>query len=433
LTSRNKEGRKEGRKEGKKQSMWWENKFIKVRERRLYLGARPAAQIARGHGTPLLVYSRSQIRANYEALERTFSRTSRIPLRVCYAMKANPHREILKLLRRLGAWVDAVSPGEVEAALRAGFSPRRILFTGTSLGLTDLRRVFRVDGLTVNIDALEQLELMQELKKNEFQKKTIRVSVRWNPGIGRGFNPRAITAGARSSDGTPVKFGVEKSKVLTALKMATSAGFLPVGLHQHLGSGWVDEDYGVVSTAVDRMVAMAARAEKEGFRLEFLDFGGGFGPRYQERQRVFPLPNYASHISRRIAEAGLRIQAIAVEPGKYLVADAGVLLLGVEYLKKSYGQLFACVNSGTYNSLPRPAIYPEARHQVVNCGRVYGPKMRPVTVAGNLCETGDVFGKEVPMPVPQRGDVLAVLGAGAYGRSMASNFNLREMPGELFT
>jgi diaminopimelate decarboxylase len=235
----------------------------------------------------------------------------------------------------------------------------------------------------------------------------------------------------RSSDGTPVKFGVEKSKVLTALEMASSAGFVPVGLHQHLGSGWVDEDYEVVSTAVDRMVAMAARAEREGFRLEFLDFGGGFGPRYQERQRVFPLRNYASHITRRVAEAGLHIQAIAVEPGKYLVADAGVLLLSVEYLKRSYGQLFACVNSGTYNSLPRPAIYPEARHQVVNSGRVYGPKMRPVTVAGNLCETGDVFGKEVSMPVPQRGDILAVLGAGAYGRSMASNFNLREMPGEL--
>jgi diaminopimelate decarboxylase len=250
-------------------------------------------------------------------------------------MKANPHREILVLLRRMGAWVDAVSPGEVEAALRAGFSPRRILFTGTSLSLSDLRRVFRVDGLTVNIDALEQLELMQELKRKEFRDKTIRVSVRWNPGIGRGFNPRAITAGARSSDGTPVKFGVEKSKVLTALKMARSAGFLPVGLHQHLGSGWVDEDYGVVSTAVDRMVAMAARAEREGFQLEFLDFGGGFGPRYQERQRGFPLPNYAfSHITPANRRGGLKVKATPSSP-VVLVADAGVLLLGVEYLKRS--------------------------------------------------------------------------------------------------
>jgi diaminopimelate decarboxylase len=412
--------------------MWWENEFVRARKRRLYLGGRPAEQIAERYGTPLLVYGRPQVVSNYKSLLRTFSQTSRLPLRVCYAMKANPHREILRLLQKHGAWIDAVSPREVEEALRAGFSPRRILFTGTSLSSSDLRRVFRIDGVTVNIDALEQLELMQELKKKEFQHKAIRVSVRWNPGIGRGFNPRAITAGARSTDGTPIKFGVEKSKVLTTLEKASSSGFLPVGLHQHLGSGWVDEDYEVVSTAVDRMIAMAGRAEREGFPLEFLDFGGGFGPRYEEHQRVFPLRRYAAHITRRVTEAGLGIKAIAVEPGKYLVADAGVLLLNVEYLKESYGQLFACVNSGTYNSLPRPAIYPQARHHIVHCGQVYGGKMKPVTVAGNLCETGDVFGKEILMPVPRRGDILAVLGAGAYGRSMASNFNLRDIPREVF-
>ena len=412
--------------------MWWENDFVKARKRKLYLGRKSAEQVASQYGTPLLVYSRRQILANYESLRRIFATTSKLPLRVCYAMKANSHREILILLRKQGAWIDAVSPREVEEALRAGFPGSRILFTGTSLSSEDLRRVFRVDGLTINIDALEQLELMQELKKREFRKKPIRVSVRWNPGIGRGFNPRAITAGARSTDGTPVKFGVEKSKVLTALERAASSGFVAVGLHQHLGSGWVDEDYRVVSLTVDRMTAMARRVEKAGFRLEFLDFGGGFGPRYQKRQRVFPLRRYAAHIARRIAEAGLGLEAIAVEPGKYLVADAGVLLLGVEYVKESYGQLFACVNSGTYNSLPRPAIYPQARHHIVNCGRIFSGKMRPVTVAGNLCETGDVFGREIPMPVPRRGDILAVLGAGAYGRSMASNFNLRDIPREVF-
>jgi len=412
--------------------MWWENSFVKSRKRRLFLGGKSAEQVAAQHGTPLLVYSRPQILANYESLSRTFSSASKLPLRVCYAMKANPHPEILRLLRKRGAWIDAVSPREVEEALRAGFSPSRILFTGTSLSTEDLRRVFRIEGLTVNIDALEQLELMQDLKKREFRRKAIRVSVRWNPGIGRGFNPRAITAGARSSDGTPIKFGVERGKVLAALEKAASSGFVPVGLHQHLGSGWGDEDYRVVSLAVDRMTAMARRVEKAGFPLEFLDFGGGFGPRYEERQRVFPLHRYAAHIARRISEAGLGIEAVALEPGKYMVANAGVLLLGVEYTKESYGQLFACVNSGTYNSLPRPAIYPQARHHIVNSRQTFGGKTRPVTVAGNLCETGDVFGKEIPMPVPRRGDVLAVLGAGAYGRSMASNFNLRDIPREVF-
>jgi diaminopimelate decarboxylase len=415
----------------KEAAVWWENEFLQMRGRRLYFGRTPAERIAEKKGTPLFVYSRARVLSNYERLLRTFSKRLEQPLRICYAMKANPHGEILKLLRRRGAWIDAVSPQEVEEALRCGYPASRILFTGTSISAQDLSRIFRIDGLTVNIDALEQIELMKEVKNKRFRDKRIRVSIRWNPGIGRGFNPKVVTAGIRSSDGTPVKFGVEESKVLTALERASSYGFLPVGLHQHLGSGWVNEDYEVVRAAVDRMVTMARRVEKEGFRLEFLDFGGGFGPRYNNAQKAFPLARYASHVARRINGSRLGIRAVIIEPGKYLVADAGVLLLRVEYIKESYGQLFACVNSGTFNSLPRPAIYPQAKHQVILCGRAYDGRMKRVTVAGNLCETGDVFAKEVVMPMPKRGDILAVLGAGAYGRSMASRFNLRDIPQEI--
>ncbi|MBN2408827.1 MAG: diaminopimelate decarboxylase [Candidatus Aminicenantes bacterium] len=411
--------------------MWWENTFLRLKGRTLYLGRVSAEQVAKRNGSPVFVYSRAQISSNYQILHRTFSKHLRQPLRIAYAMKANPHREILKMLQGQGAWIDAVSPQEVEEARRSGYPASRILFTGTSLSGADLERVFRIDGLTVNIDALEQLEVMRELRAKGFREKKIRVAVRWNPGIGRGFNPKVITAGVRSSDGTPVKFGVEESKVLTALERAASYGFLPVGLHQHLGSGWVNEDFEVVSTAVDKMVSMARRIEKGGFRLEFLDFGGGFGPRYQRHQSIFPLDKYASHIARQIAGSGLGIEAVVIEPGKYLVADAGVLLLRVEYLKESYGQLFACVNAGTFNSLPRPAIYPQAQHHIVNCGRVFDGRMKTLTIAGNLCETGDVFAREIRMPVPQRGDVLAILCAGAYGRSMASRFNLRDIPPEV--
>lgn len=412
--------------------MWWENEFLRIRGRRLFLGRTSAEQIVEQHGSPLFVYSRRQVSSNYARLRKTFSNHWGRPLRICYAMKANPHREILRVLRRLGARIDAVSPEEVEEARRAGYPASRILFTGTSVSSEDLRRVFRIAGLTVNVDALEQLELMREVRDRRFRERKIRVSIRWNPGIGRGFNPKVVTAGIRSPDGTPIKFGIEESKVIPALKKAASYGFLPVGLHQHLGSGWLNEDYEVVSSAVDRMVAIASRVEKAGFRLEFLDFGGGFGPRYKKDQKVFPLARYALHIARGIRRSGIQIKAVAIEPGKQLVADAGVLLLRVEYLKESYGQLFACVNAGTFNSLPRPAIYPQAQHQLVHCGRVYDGRMKLLTVAGNLCETGDVFATDIPMPLPRRGDILAVLCAGAYGRSMASRFNLRDIPKEIF-
>ncbi len=411
--------------------MWWENEFLRVKANQLYLDGKQATRLAEEFGTPLLVYSRKKILANFQELEKAFAPLAPQKLRICYAMKANPHPEILKTLCQQGAWADAVSPGEVEAARRAGFPGQRILFTGTSLSSEDFKRVFKINGVIINIDALEQLELMKETREKFFPEKRLKVSVRWNPGLGRGFNPAVVTAGKKSPNGTPIKFGIEEKRVLEAFKRASSLGFEPLGLHQHLGSGWVEEDYPFVLKAVGRMVRMASRLEKAGFRLEFLDFGGGFGPRYTQNQRPFPLKRYAAAICRQVQKSGLNIQTVAIEPGKFLVADAGVLLLRVEYLKESYGQLFACVNSGTFNSLPRLAIYSHAHHEVVNCSKVVGRK-KPVTVAGNLCETGDVFAKEISLPIPRRGDILAVLCAGAYGRSMASNFNLRDIPREIF-
>ncbi len=409
---------------------WWETEFVSVRGNRLVVAGRDATELAERYGTPLYIYGRDRILERYARLEDHLARHSELPARICYAMKANSHRGILRLLCRRGAWIDAVSPCEVETALKAGFPAERILFTGTSVSRADLRSVFAVEGLTVNIDAAEQLDLMSEVRR-EFASRAIRVSVRWNPGIGRGFNARVITAGRRSSDGTPIKFGVESKKVLGVFARARKLGFRPVGLHQHLGSGWVREDFPMVRAAVDRMVRKARELEKAGFPLEFLDFGGGFGPRYLKSRAVFPVEDHIAHIAGSVARAGLRVKALAIEPGKYLVGDAGVLLLGVEYVKESYGNIFACVDGGTFNTVPRPAIYLQAHHEIVNAGRVDGPHKARVTIAGNICETGDVFGRERLLPMPRCGDVLAVLCAGAYCRSMASNFNLREIPREV--
>jgi len=409
---------------------WWETSFVAARDNRLRVAGQDAAALAERHGTPLYIYGKDRILELYARLDEAFAHHSPLPARICYAMKANPHRGILRLLLRRGAWIDAVSPNELRAALEAGFPAERILYTGTSVSRADLRAVFAIDGVTVNIDAAEQLDLMSEVKR-EFPSKAIRVSVRWNPGIGRGFNPKAVTAGRRSSDGTPIKFGVEAKKVLGVFARARRLGFRPVGLHQHLGSGWVREDFPLVRMAVDRLVRKARDLERAGFPLEFLDFGGGFGPRYLRSRGVFPVEDYIAYLSRAVAKAGLSVAALAIEPGKYLVGDAGVLLLGVEYVKESYGNIFACVDAGTFNTVPRPAIYLTAHHEIVNACRVDGESKARITVAGNLCETGDVFGRERSMPLPLSGDVLAVLCAGAYCRSMASTFNLRDIPREI--
>lgn len=411
--------------------MWWESSFLQKRNGRLHLAGRPASAVAAEGGTPLYVYGRQAVLDKYRALRRAFRAAGAEDgrFRVCYAMKANSHPGILGLLRREGAWVDAVSPGEVEAALRAGYPAERILFTGTSVGREDFRRLLAHPGLTINVDAVEQLNLLAGARGR--RGSPVRLSVRWNPGLGRGFNPKVVTAGRQTPDGTPIKFGVEARRVLETFRRAASLGFRPVGLHQHLGSGWVKEDLPTVKAAVLKMLAKALELRRAGFKLEFLDFGGGFGPRYSAEQKLFPLPAYAAFLVRAVKRSGLETPLLMVEPGKYLVSEAGVLLLRVEYVKRSYGFTFACVNGGTFNSVPRPAIYLQATHAILNCDRLEGNPRRRVTVAGNLCETGDVFGKNVLMPVPRQGDILAVLGAGAYCRSMASQFNLRPIPREI--
>jgi len=411
--------------------MWWENGFVTARRGKLYLGDRTAEEFARKHGTPLFCYGRDRVVANFRSLRDTFSSRIQLPVRISYALKANSHPGILKTLRRQGAGIDAVSPSEVEAALAAGFPPDRILFTGTSVSRRDLERMMAVPGLTITIDALEQLDIMRAIAPRRPKRGGIRVSVRWNPGIGGGFNPKVVTAGRVTPSGIPIKFGLDEPKVTVAFERAASLGFKPVGFHQHLGSGWVREDFPTIRSAVEKMVNKAVELEARGFRLEFLDFGGGFGPRYRPTQRVFPVERYATLLGASVSRAGLGVKAVCVEPGRSLVADAGVLLLRVEYIKESYGHLFACVNSGTFNSVARPAIYTEAYHPVVNASRVSARPRRRITVAGNLCESGDVFGKNVLLPIPRRGDILAVLLAGAYCRSMASHFNLRDIPQEV--
>ena len=410
---------------------WWENEFVRVEGNRLRLGRRWAEDLARKHGTPLYVYGAERILTNGRRLARAFAAATSLETRLAYAMKANAHPAVLALIREEGGWIDAVSPMEVVRALATGFPAGRVIFTGTSVSAADFEALLAVEGLTINIDAVEQLDIMRAVLRRIPGRRRIRVAVRWNPGLGCGFNPKVITAGARSADGTPVKFGVEEGRVIAAFRKAREYGFTPVGLHQHLGSGWIKADYPAALESVDRMIAKARELAEAGFELEFLDFGGGFGPRYRREDGLFPVEAYARAIGRKVKEAGLSLRALVVEPGKFWVADAGALLLRVEYVKTNYGHLFACVNGGTFNTVPRPAVYAHARHEIVNAGRVAGGPRKRVTIAGHLCETGDVFGKDLLLSVPRPGDTLAILQAGAYGRSMASTFNLRPIPDEI--
>jgi diaminopimelate decarboxylase len=328
-----------------------------------------------------------------------------------------------------GSAVDTVSPLEVEVARDCGFSQTKILFTGTSIKDEDMRRVLDA-GAGMNIDSISQLK---RLKNICFELGLISydVSMRWDPGIGgSGFNWKTITAG-KESHGKPIKFGIPEYRILEAYELALKYKLNPIGLHFHVGSQWLsDEEIEGYLNVLDATLLKANEIFKIiGKNLEFINVGGGPGIRYKEDQRVFPLEKYFEESFKRIENSGLEVETIVFEPGRYIAGDAGLLLTRINTIKERYGDYIVGVDTG-FNHLIRPAMY-DAYHEIINCAKADATAEFVGTVAGNLCETGDILAIRRKMPEPQEGDVLAVHNAGAYGYSMSSLYNLREKPKEI--
>ena len=396
--------------------MWWKQQgHLDVKGNQLYIGGFNAAALAKEYGTPLFVYNGSRIVENYRRIKGAFAAFGAQP-RIHFAMKACPHLAVLRLLRQEGAFIDAVSVNEVKIALSAGFEKERVLFTGTSVGSGELRELAGL-GVAVNIDSFSQMRRMQE---TGFRGKA---SIRWNPGTGAGLHEHTITAGKF------VKFGVPESMVEGAFSQARDFGFDVVGLHQHIGSGWTGKDVDIFLQTVDKTVAVAKKAEEIlGKKLGFVDFGGGPGIRYKKEQAEFPLQRYAKGIVDKMGGSGLKAE-IAIEPGRYIVGDSAALLCEINTVEEKNVPIIG-VNAG-FNDLIRPAFY-GSYHEMVVCENVNGLKREKFMVAGNLCESGDVFNESREnlreLPVPDEGNTLAVLNAGAYGFAMASNYNSRSLP-----
>ena len=398
--------------------MWWKTKnHLDVRGNRLTIADIDAGQLAKKYSTPLYVYDANRILENFQRMKNTFEKFDS-NVRIHYAMKANPHFQILKLLLNEGAWIDAVSPNEAKLALAVGYPKKQVLFTGTSVSNSDLQELMRI-GVRINIDSFSQ---MKRMAKMGFQGDA---SIRWNPGIGAGLHSHTITAGKY------IKFGIPEEKILSAFEEAKKLGFNIVGLHQHIGSGWLGGDVDKFLETANKTIETAKKAQEIlGKNLEFVDFGGGPGIKYKEEQLSFPLELYARGIAKRMQNSGLKAET-AIEPGRYLVGDAGVLLLEANTVEEKNISIIG-VDAG-FNALIRPAFY-GAYHEILNASNVSAMKLHGYMVAGNLCESSDVFNKSKEelreLPTTQEGDIIAILNAGAYGMSMASNYNLRARPAE---
>ncbi len=381
---------------------------MNVMDNKLYAGEMQASEIAKKFGTPVYVYDEEAIRFKYREL---FESISYLNLKIHYSMKANSNLGILAILREEGANVSAVSPGEAMIALKAGFKPEQIMFAPASA--TDEEMKFAISRkIRVICDSASQLERYGKL--NPRSKAAIRI----NTAIGAG-NDRAITGGQHS------KFGIWVGYAEQAKAVADKYGLKITGLHHHT-SGTLDA--GRIIDAINMLLAAA----KSFNQLEFINLGGGIGIPYKPDEKPIDLKEFGEKISKLMAafskNYGKELQFI-LEPGRYLVAEAGALLCRVTAIKSTPRHKFACVDTG-FNHLPGQASYPY--HEIIAAENTDGIQKEKVIVAGNMYDSQDILTTEDrELPALKEGDLLAIMNSGAYGYSMSSNYNLRPRPAEI--
>lgn len=362
--------------------------------------------------------SESRIRDNYSRLQKAFEKCyDRI--RIYYAAKANSNMSVLAIMREMGAFLDAVSAGEIYLALKSGFEPERILYTGTSVGEEELDYAIK-SNVTINADSISQMDSL--LRKG----RPSAVSVRLNPEVGAGYHSHVVT-GSRDS-----KFGLLQTDAYTAYRMARDVGVKRFGIQMHIGSGILNpEPY---KHAMENLLKAAADIHRGlGINFEFIDLGGGFGVPYRPDDEELKIEEMAGSIvalfKRRISEYGLGEPFLCVEPGRYIVCDAAVLLTRVNTVKSTGHKEFIGVDAG-FNTLIRPAMY-DAYHQIVLADTLRARSERVYDVVGPLCESGDFLARDRKLQETKVGDLLVILNAGAYGFSMSSHYNSRPRPAEV--
>ena len=378
---------------------------------RMRIGDMEAKELAGKYDTPLYVINEETIKRNYRSLNENLGRNYK-KIRIHYAMKANTNLNILRILQNEGSYFDAVSTGEVESALEAGIKPERILFTGTSVR-TDEMKMLKEKGIRINFDSIEQFE---RYGKNfgvlDF------ASFRINIDFGAGHHSHCITSGKE------VKFGIHDYK--KAYEMARKAGVRNFGIHAHIGSGILDHK--ILVTAAQKLLDIAGElGKKSKIEFEFIDFGGGIGVPYKPEDAPFDVEKYSKEIidlfREKCKKHDLNEPFFCIEPGRYICANSSFLLTRVNTIKKTPHKTFAGVDGG-FNLLVRPAMYGSYHHIVVD-GKENKKASKIYTVAGPLCESGDVFARDRKLPELEEGDLLIIMDAGAYGFSMSSQYNSR--------
>jgi len=389
--------------------------FFRYRDGRLHAEDVALDRIAARVGTPVYVYSRAAIESAWTRFDRAFASA---PHMVCYSVKANSNLSILRALGRLGSGFDIVSAGELDRLRRAGVAGRRIVFSGVGKTREEIREGLRAGILLFNVESDAELESLAE----EAARRGVVASaaLRVNPDVGAGAHPH-ISTGRRAH-----KFGVDWERAIDVYRAGLGMRSIRWrGVTAHIGSQILSLD--PFRRALGRLSTLVGALRRMGVSIEYLDFGGGLGVRYGG-ERPPDFRDYGKLVAGTARKLGCRL---LLEPGRAIVGPAGVLLTRAVYRKENRGKKFVVVDAAM-NDLMRPALY-GAVHPVTTVRRPGARERWSVAdIVGPVCETGDSFLADWPVPdgiAP--GDLFALWGAGAYGSALSSNYNSRRRPAEV--
>lgn len=391
--------------------------FIAYQDGQLCVEGVRVADLAREHGTPLFVYSKASMLAALAAYQKGFAGRK---AQICYAMKANSSLSILKLFAQAGCGFDIVSMGELERVLAAGGSASKVIFSGVGKTRAEMRRALDVGIQCFNVESEAELIVLSQVASS--MGKTAAVSIRVNPNVDAKTHPY-ISTGLKGN-----KFGISHEHAVAVYKQAAALpGLKVIGIDCHIGSQITSMS--PYLDAMDRILDLVTDIEAQGIPIEHIDFGGGLGIHYEDTAPPKADDLWAQLLAKLDAR-GFGQRHLMIEPGRSLVGNAGVCLTEVLYLKPGEQKNF-CIVDAAMNDLPRPAMYQafhgivpiEPRQQASGSETVY-------EVVGPVCESGDWIGHDRALNV-QSGDILAVLSAGAYCMSMASNYNTRGRAAEV--
>jgi diaminopimelate decarboxylase len=375
--------------------------------------------LAKKYGTPLYVYSAGQILDRYKLFSEAFGHRDHL---ICYSVKANSNLSILKLLADKGSGFDIVSGGELERILEVNKkAARRVVFSGVGKTAPEIDLALAARILIFNVESESEVALLAERARK--QKVRARIALRVNPDVFAETHPY-ISTGLREH-----KFGIDIKLARRVYQLARQSRFLdPVGISVHIGSQiQTAEPFGAALEAVANLIR---ELETDGIGIKFVDAGGGLGIDYLPGSSAFDpvaaIEKYAAALERSLG--GLKVRLL-LEPGRFLVAQAGALLARVLNVKRNGAKTFVITDAGM-NDLIRPALY-QAYHEIVPVIQNAASKPVTVDIVGPVCETGDFFARDRSLPEVKEGDLVAILDAGAYGMTLSSNYNTRPRPAEV--